>query len=201
MLKTAETKYPVLDVIANRWSPVAFADRPVEKEKLQSIFEAGRWAPSSYNEQPWYFIVATKDDPQEFAKVLHCLVDANIEWAQHAPVLMLSVAQLQFKRNGKPNRHAFHDIGLIAENMVLQATSEGLMTHQMAGIKPEKAREAFDLPQGYEALTAIAMGYEGDVRDLSEELKQRQLSPRSRKPLAEFVFCGGWGKTFKGILD
>jgi nitroreductase len=201
MLKTAETKFPILDVIAKRWSPVAFAKRPVEKEKLQSIFEAGRWAPSSFNEQPWHFIIATKDDPQEFEKVLSCFVEGNSEWAQYAPVLILSVTRLQFSRNGKPNRHAFHDIGLIAENMVLQATALGLMMHQMAGIKPDKVRDIFGLPEGYEAVTGIAIGYEGDASHLSPELQERQVSPRTRKPLEEFIFSGRWGKTSKAIAD
>lgn len=200
MLKEAATTYPILDIIAHRWSSVAFSNRMIEKEKLQSIFEAARWAPSSYNEQPWHFIIATKDDPEGFAKLLSCLVEDNIEWAQHAPVLMMTVAKLNFERNGKPNRHAFHDVGLAAENMVLQATSMGLMAHQMAGIKPEKVGELFGVPQGYEAVTGIALGYEGDVSFLSPELKQRQLSPRQRKPLEQCVFTGRWGNK-SGIIN
>lgn len=200
MLKTAETKYPILDLIAQRWSPLAFANREVENEKLLSIFEAGRWAPSSYNEQPWFFIVAKSVDSQQHAQILNCLEESNKEWAKNAPVLIISVAKQAFSKNGKANRHAFHDVGLAAENMVIQATALGLLVHQMAGIKPQKIKEVFEIPEGFEAVTAIAIGYEGDASFLTPELRNRQLAERSRRPLEEFIFSERWGNRSK-ILD
>jgi nitroreductase len=192
--KTAETSVPIDPLISERWSPRAFADRPVEPEKLRALFEAARWAASSYNGQPWYFIVATKDDPANYQRVLDCLVEFNQGWAKQAPALALSVAKLKFDHNGEPNRHAFHDVGQAAANLALQAHALGLAVHQMAGILPDKARQIFDIPEGYEAVAGIAIGYPGEPHTLPDQLKQRELEPRQRKPLDSFVFTGKWGK-------
>jgi nitroreductase len=193
--KPAKTQYPIHDLLRRRWSPRAFSNRMVEPDTLRSLLEAARWAPSSYNEQPWSFIVATKDDPVEFGRLLSCLVDGNIQWAQHAPVLMVSVARLTFEEDGKPNRHAFHDVGQAVANLIVQATVLGLVVHQMAGIHPEKIRELYRLPEGYEPVAGIALGYPGDPEALPERLRQRELAPRERKPVTEFVFIGHWGRT------
>ncbi len=195
MEKPADAQYPIHELLRRRWSPRAFADRRVEPEKLRSLLEAARWAPSSYNEQPWSFILAAKDDPENFQRLLGCLVEGNQAWAQLAPVLMISVARLNFARTGQPNRHAFHDVGLAAENLVIQAMALDLMVHQMAGIYPDKAREIFRIPAGYEPVAAIALGYPGEPDRLAENLRQRELAPRTRKTLAEFVFTGEWGRT------
>ena len=192
--KTAETSAPIHDVIGRRWSPRAFDSRPVELEKLRSLFEAARWAASSYNGQPWYFIVATKDDPESFKKILDSLVEFNQGWAKNAPVLALSVARLKFEHNGEPNRHAFHDVGQAAANLALQATHLGLQVHQMAGILPDKARQLFGIPEGYDAVAGFAIGYPGVPASLPDPLRQRELEPRSRKPLDSFVFTGKWGQ-------
>src|SRR5215208_4639816 len=112
MERLRDAAHPIHDLLRRRWSPRAFADRPVEREKLLSVMEAARWAPSSFNEQPWSFLVATKDRPDEHARMLECLAEKNQTWAKAAPVLMISVASLHFARNGKPNRHALHDVGL-----------------------------------------------------------------------------------------
>jgi len=195
MEKPAETQYPIHDLLRRRWSPRAFSDRRVDPAIMRSLLEAARWAPSSYNEQPWSFIVATRDDPVEFGRLLSCLVEGNIQWAQHAPVLMVSVARLYFEDDGKPNRHAFHDVGLAVANLIVQATALGLVVHQMAGIFPDKIRELYGIPEGYEAVAGIALGYPGDPQSLPEELRKRELAPRERKPLTEFVFSGRWGRT------
>jgi nitroreductase len=195
MEKPAVTHYPIHELLRRRWSPRAFSSRPVEPDSLRSLFEAARWAPSSFNEQPWSFILATKDDPVEFGRLLSCLVEGNIQWAQHAPVLMVSVARLSFEEDGKPNRHAFHDVGQAAANLTVQATVLGLMVHQMAGILPEKVRALYGVPEQYEPVAGIALGYPGDPQSLPEGLRQRELAPRERKPLTEFVFSGRWGKT------
>jgi nitroreductase len=190
--KVVETQYPIEAVIQNRWSPLAFSDRPVEPEKLRSVLEAARWAASSYNEQPWSFIVATKDNPAEFDRLLSCLAEGNQEWAHSAPVLMISVAKLNFEKNGTENRHAFHDVGAAEANLAIQATALGLHVHQMAGFDVNKARELYSIPQGYEPVDAVALGYLGDPHSLSDKLQQRLSAQRSRKPLESFVFTGRW---------
>lgn len=194
MQKLAHTTYPIHELLRERWSPRAFADRIVEPEKLRSLLEAARWAPSSYNEQPWSFIVATKENRAEYDRLLSCLVEGNIRWAQHAPVLMLSVAKLSFDRNTKPNRHAFHDVGLAVESLVIQATALGLSAHQMAGFHADKARDLFGIPEGHEPVAAMALGYPGDLGSLPEDLRQREQALRTRKPLDAFVFAGHWGQ-------
>jgi nitroreductase len=194
MEKTAVTDYPIEEILRRRWSPRAFSDRIVEPEKLQSLFEAARWAPSSFNEQPWSFIVATKQKPEEHTRLLSCLVEGNQRWARLAPVLMVSVAKLNFEKTGKPNRHAFHDVGLAMGNMLVQATALGLAVHQMAGFSPEKVREIYEVPDSFEPVAAIAIGYPGELEALPEPLRERELGSRSRKPISSFVFQVKWGE-------
>lgn len=204
MEKLADSKHPIHDLLRRRWSPRVFSDHAVEPEKLRSLLEAARWAPSSYNEQPWSFFVATKENPVEYERLLSCLVEGNQRWAKRAGVLMLSVAKLHFERppgRGTPNRHAFHDVGLAVENLVVQATALGLVVHQMAGFHLEKARELFRIPEGYEPVAAIALGYAGDPATLPEPLRERELAPRTRKPLEEFVFTGQWGQTSPLVIN
>jgi nitroreductase len=191
--KPAETSAPIHDLLRHRWSPRAFDSRPVEAEKLRSLFEAARWAASSYNAQPWYFIVGTKDDPETYNKVLETFVEFNQSWAKQAPVLAVSVAKLKFD-DGRPNRHAFHDVGQASAYLAAQAEALGLSAHQMAGIDPEKARKLFNIPTEYEAVAGMAIGYAGDPASLPEELRKRELAPRERKPLDSFVFASQWGK-------
>jgi nitroreductase len=192
--KQAKTTAPVHEAISNRWSPRAFEDRPVEPEKLRSLFEAARWAASSYNGQPWYFIVARKNDADNYNRILDCFVEFNQGWAKNAPVLVLSVAGLKFQHNGELNRHAFHDVGQAAANMAVQAAALGLQIHQMAGIDPEKARKNFSIPQDFEAVAGIAIGYPGDPSSLPDKLRQQEAGPRERKPAEAFVFSGKWGE-------
>lgn len=199
--KLANTQYPIHDLLRKRWSPLAFSNQPVEPEKLNSLLEAASWAASSYNEQPWSFIVATKDNQEEFDRLLSCLAEGNQKWAQNAPVLMLSVTRLQFQKNGKENRHAFHDVGAAAASIAIQATAMDLYLHQMAGFDVAKARELYSIPEGYEPVAAMALGYRGDTQMLPEDLQQRELAPRSRKPLKDFVFTGNWGHTSPLVND
>jgi nitroreductase len=193
--KPADPQYPIHDLIKRRWSPRAFSDRPVERDTLRSLLEAARWAPSSNNEQPWSFLVATKDDQAEHSRLLSCLVEGNSLWAQHAPVLMVSVARMSFEDDGKPNRHAFHDVGQAVADLTVQATALGLAVHQMAGFHPDKVRELYGVPKEFEPVAAIALGYPGDPQSLPDKLRTRELAPRERKPLTGFVFTGRWGKT------
>jgi nitroreductase len=195
--KQASPAHPVQDLIAQRWSPYGFADRLVSKDDLRSLFEAARWAASSYNEQPWSYLIATKEKPEEFARLLSCLVEGNQVWAQAAPVLALGCTSLHFILNGKPNAAAVHDLGLASANLCLEATARGLSVHQMIGILPDKAREVFHIPEGVQPLTGLAIGYAGDPNTLRENLRERDLAPRKRKSLAEFVFSGEWGTASK----
>ncbi len=191
--KKASTDYPIHELLAERWSPYGFEDRPVDEGDLRSLFEAARWAASSYNEQPWSYLVATRENPEEFARLLSCLVEPNQAWAKAAPVLALGVVSLRFSRNKKENRAAVHDLGLAAGNLLVEATARGLCVHQMIGILPDKAREVYEIPEHSEAWTALAIGYKADPAKLPDTLKERDLAPRQRKPLSQFVFSGKWG--------
>jgi nitroreductase len=193
--KPATTDHPVHDFIINRWSPRAFSDKPVLPDVLRSLFEAARWAASSYNDQPWSYIVATKDDKENFSKMLGVLMDMNAAWARQAPVLAISVARRTFHHNGAPNRVAVHDLGAANAQLTMEATSRGLVVHQMGGFHLDKAREAFGIPEGWDPVSAMAIGYAGDPETLPEQLRKPELAERTRKPLSEFVMSGHWGHT------
>jgi nitroreductase len=192
--KTAHPDHPIEDLLAKRWSPYVFSQRPVSASDLRALFEAARWAASSYNEQPWRYIVATRDDPEELDRLLSCLVELNQGWARSAPVLALGVVGLNFERNGKPNPAAHHDLGLASGNLSVEATKRGISVHQMSGIVPERARELYDIPEGFEALTALAIGYPGEAGSAPKALWERDQAPRTRRPLSEFVFSAGWSR-------
>jgi nitroreductase len=186
---------PIHEILSHRWSPRAFAARPVEPEKLRSLFEAARWAASTGNSQSWFYIVAPKDtEPENFQRALECLVELNQAWAKNAPVLAFSLARPSFE-NGKPNRHALHDTGAASANLCAEAASLDLQVHQMAGIDAEKVRRTFAVPEGYDVVAGMAIGYPGDPQSLLEPLRQREIGPRERKPLDSFVFSGSWGQS------
>ena len=194
MQKPAPTNFPVHNLIRERWSPRAFASKSVEPAVLASLFEAARWAPSSNNEQPWAYLVATKDDTENFAKTLRVLVEFNAAWAKEAPVLMIAVSRLNFQ-NGTPNRNAFYDTGAATALLSVEATARGLAVHQMAGFDHAKAKKVFEISDDCEPIAAIAIGYPGDPNSLPEKLRDREVAPRTRKPLSEFVMSGRWGHT------
>ena len=200
--KTAQTDHPVIDLIRERWSPRAFADKPVEQEKLLSVLEAARWASSSNNRQPWRFVVARRGE-RSFRTLVSCLREGNVSWAERAPVLILSLAETEFPARGdKPareNRHALHDVGSAVNNLTLQATALGLYVHQMAGFYPEKAVEAFRVPEAFDPVAVLALGYLGDPNDLSESLREREFAQRTREPLEAFVFGERFGEAWEGL--
>jgi nitroreductase len=198
--KTASPDYPIHEPLAARWSPYAFEDRRVPEADVRSLFEAARWAPSSFNEQPWRYLVATKDDPEQFQRLLSCLVEGNQIWAKAAPVLALGVVSLRFALNAQDNRAAIHDLGLAAGNLLVEATVRGLFVHQMIGILPDQAREIYGIPEGFEAWTGLAIGYKGDPTSLPARLRERDLAPRQRKHLREFVFSGRWDNPSSLVL-
>lgn len=194
MSMQAPTEVAINPLLASRWSPYAFADRPVARDDLRALFEAARWAPSCYNDQPWHYLVATKDHPEEFARLLSCLVEPNQAWAGFAPVLALGISRLNFSHNGKPNRAALHDLGLASAQLLVEATARGLAVHQMLGILPEKARQLYQVPEGFEILTGLAVGYAGDPKGLTDALRDRDAVRRPRRPVREFLFSGRWGE-------
>src|SRR5438874_10538077 len=155
--KQATADHPIHELIARRWSPYAFSDRPVSDDDLRSLFEAARWAASSYNEQPWRYIVGTKGDPEGFERLLSCLVEGNQGWAKAAPVLALGCTSLYFALNGKPNAAAVHDLGIASATLTLGATARGLFVHQMIGMLPDKARELYRIPEGVQPMTGLAI--------------------------------------------
>ena len=205
-IKLAPAVAGVPEVFLKRWSPRAFADKPVSAADLKAVFTAAQWAASSYNEQPWRYIVGQRStgdpaapeggltDSSTYSLILGTLVEFNQSWVKSAPVLILSVARTTFAKNGKPNRHAMHDTGAATANLASTATALGLHTHSMAGFDSEKARVAFDLPPDYEPAAVTALGYCGDPETLEGELHEREVTPRERKSLDEIVFSGAWEK-------
>ena len=192
--KNASPDHPIQKVLAERWSPYGFVGRSVSAADLGSLFEAARWAASSYNEQPWTYFVATRKDPGEFKRLLSCLVPANQAWAKAAPVLVLGIVSMRFSQTNKDNRAAVHDLGLASANLVMEATSRGLSVHQMIGILPSRARRLYRIPRHAEAWTAMAIGYKANADELPDGLRERDLAPRQRKPTGQFVFTGAWGQ-------
>ena len=192
MHKKADNHYPIHDHLAHRWSPRAFADRPVTAATLGSLFEAARWAASCYNEQPWRFIVALREQGEDYEKLLSCLVEGNQSWARQAPVLGLGIARKTFTMNGKPNNFAHHDLGLATAGLMAQATAEGLHVHSMGGILPQRAADIYRVPDDYQVLTGFAIGYLGDPNTLDDAMRATELEPRTRKPLTETVFSSDW---------
>lgn len=188
--KPAEAEYPIHELIGERWSPRAFAPQPVEEEKLHSIFEAARWAASAGNLQPWNFLFATKGNTEDHTRILEILTPNNQGWAKEAPVLIVAVAQL-YTIAGK-ERNSYYDLGMAVENLVIQAGHFGLVAHQMGGFDGVKASELLHIPEGYVPVTMIALGYPGSPDGLHPTLRERELAPRQRKPLSEFVFEGTW---------
>jgi nitroreductase len=194
MKNPAPAEFPIHELIANRWSPRAFGDKDVAPETLRSLFEAARWAASSSNEQPWRFIIATRSDKENFDKALQPLVEFNVTWAKQAAVLGFAVCELAFAKNNVPNRNAQYDTGAAMALLCIEATARGLFVHQMAGFDPDTAREVFNIPAGFEAIAAFAIGYPGDPASLPQPLRERELAPRSRKPIRDFVMTGEWAQ-------
>jgi nitroreductase len=175
------------ETILRRWSPRAFADRPVTHADMNKLFEAARWAASSFNEQPWRFLVGFRGDPT-FLKIFESLAAANQVWAKNAPVLMLSVGKRRFTQNGYPNHYALYDTGAATANIALQATVLGFHTHSMGGFDRDKIRAALQVPEDFEIGAVTAIGYLGTADALPDSLKSAETSARKRKPISEFVF-------------
>lgn len=190
------TSAPIHALIAGRRSPRAFENRMIEPQALRSLIEAARWAASSMNEQPWRFIVVRRENAGDFAAALDLLMPGNRAWAVNAPVLMFTAVSSTFERSGAPNPWARHDLGLAMGNLSLQAQALGLAVHQMGGFDTERARDLFAIPDDFEPVTAVAIGYPGDPESLSEPFRSRETAPRVRKPLDEIAFGAHWRAPF-----
>ena len=189
---------PVGDAIANRFSPYLFDPKEVEEDKLVACFEAARWAASSFNDQPWYWIVARRQDSPAFEKILGCLMEPNQGWASNAGALILTAIRPTFAYNSKPNRVALHDLGQAACQFSLEAARQGLQVHQMAGVNISRIRQEYAIPDEFEPQTAIAVGYPQVAEPTGEteqQLRDRELGSRKRRPLNEQVFENDWGNS------
>jgi nitroreductase len=187
MEKSSSIEHPVLELIKKRRSIRAFSNEPIASDKICSLFEATRWAPSSSNEQPWVYIYATREHPELWNKMFDCLNEGNKIWVKDAPLLILSLARKEFTHYGSANAHAMYDLGGANSFLSLQAVEMGLQVRQMAGFNHLKAVESFNIPDIYEVGVFIAVGYPGDPANLPEKLQQRELAPRERFLQQEFV--------------
>jgi nitroreductase len=192
--KRADAPPSVHELIRTRWSPRSFSSREVSDEDLKTVLEAARWAASSYNEQPWRFLVARKSDGEAYQKILSVLVPGNQRWAKSAPVLIVTAGKRAFSHNQHPNRYALHDAGAALAYLFVQATALGLHAHGMGGVDFEKARTLLAIPEEYEVGAAAALGYLGSPEDLPEAMKAAELAERTRKPLSEIAFGAQWGE-------
>ena len=175
------------ELIRARYSTVIFSTKPVEDEKLASLFEAARWAPSAFNEQPWRFIVGVKGKDENYQKIYDCLMEANQAWAKYAPVLVLTVASKNSSVTGKPNRFAQYDTGMAVGNMLAQLTSLGLYAHQMGGFSVSNAREFLEIGDEYDIMAVMAIGYKGDIELFPEYIQERELKERHRRSIEQIL--------------
>lgn len=191
MVMLAKTQLHPL--IAERWSPRSYIPQSLTQDAMTTILEAGRWAASSRNAQPWRFIIALRDDAENFNHMLGFLKELNQVWARQAGAFILVTAHKYIPGTDRLNRTAEYDTGLAVQNMVLQAMSMGIYTRQMGGIHRDEIREAYRIPAEVEILAVLAMGYPGEPEDLpSETLREKELATRTRQPLSDFVYVGEW---------
>jgi len=194
MKKTTPTQFKIHPQIEQRWSTRAFDPKPVEPEKIKSLFEAARWAASAFNEQPWRFIVGTNHNPT-YKMILETLVEWNQIWAGQAPVLILNVAKRTFTHNGTKNVTFKYDLGQAVANMAIEAVNQGLFSHQMSGFDAKKAGELFQIPEDYQAVSVIAVGYYKENPELPQDMLDGETNPRVRKSFDELVFDNNFGNT------
>ena len=190
-------QHPVHDLMRLRRSPRAFSDKSVTPQQLRSVLEAARWAPSANNRQPWHFIIATKDAPELYERLFNLLMDGNKRWAGNAPVLLLAVATLATNPQGETSMRSLYDLGLATAQLTAQATALGLSVHQMGGFHADLARQEFAIPDGFEPVVAIALGYPDDPENLPEDLREREQAPRSRQAARRVCVRTDLGREFR----
>ena len=190
----APIDYPINVILQQRWSPYAFdPNRGVSEAVLRSLFEAARWTMSSYNAQPWRYIVGVRNRSADvWQRVLSVLVEGNQPWAKNAPVLALGLVEHKFEHNNKENKAAIHDLGAASASLTFEATSRGLSVHQMIGIEPSKAREVFNIAGSLEPFTGLAIGYAGEPSVVDEEYARRDARKRQRESLHDIIIHGGF---------
>ncbi len=188
------TDHPIHDLLRQRRSPYAFdPNRNVDESDIKALFEAARWTMSSYNAQPWRYLVGVKErNPEMWERVFSVLVEGNKPWAKNAPVLALGVVEHNFEHNGKDNKAAAHDLGAASALLTVEATARGMVVHQMIGIDPDKARQEFGIEGSLEPLTGLAIGYAGDASHVDDTYAQRDAKVRARKPLSDIIIQGGF---------
>lgn len=196
MSKLAKTKYGIHFLLESRWSPRSFRDDAIEKEKLQRIFEAAQWSPSSNNEQPWRYVVGEKGS-ETFDKIFNSLTEANQRWAKSAPVLIVSLAKKHFERSMHENFHFLYDTGQSVAHLTFQAMHEGLYVHQMAGFHFEMVKNYFKIPDEFYIVTVIAIGYLGKPDMLDDDIKEKEIAERFRKGLSEIIYTGSFGNSWE----
>jgi nitroreductase len=190
--RAAPTAVPIHELLAGRWSPRAVdPDRPVPRRRLLSLFEAARWAPSSGNVQPWRFLLFDDEVPDAREAARDCLRRGNA-WARAAPVLVVVLVRPCWPDSTDPNPSARHDTGAAALSLCLQASADGLIAHQMAGFDRTRVRERFAVPDAFEPASCIAIGLPGELTGLDERRLARETAPRTRRPVEQTVFVGGW---------
>lgn len=194
-IKLASNIYPIHELLVKRWSPRAFENQFIEPNLVRSLFEAARWSPSASNIQPWYFMLGLKGD-ETYASIAKTLIEFNLLWATRAPLLFITVYN-EYNVVGVPNPSALYDLGQSVAHLSVQATSQGLYVHQMTGFDAEKARELFDIPDGYKAATVVAVGYMGNYNDLHPNLIPGETSIRERRETGDTVFSGKFGQSSK----
>jgi nitroreductase len=177
----------ILTPISKRKSEFAFNKQLISESDISLLFEAARWAPSSYNEQPWRFFYVTRENDEKFNSFLSCLVPGNRDWAANASLLVVSAAKKNLTVNGKENVYAVHDTGMATANLLIQAQSLGIATHPMGGYDKKALANLINLPEGFDLLTVIAAGYLGDNAELSETLQKRANAARVRKSVNEIA--------------
>jgi nitroreductase len=191
--KPAPVDHPIHDLLRLRWSPRSFNDEAVSPDELRCLLEAARWSPSASNEQPWSFLVATREDASGFATLLDLLNPGNQVWARQAAVLMIGVARRELQGKAQPNRTALYDLGQAVAHLTFQATALGLAVHQMAGFDLERARTSCGIPSGQDPVVAIALGRPAPTSALPDAVRAKDETPRRRKAQADFAFTAHWG--------
>jgi len=195
MKKPAITEQPIHSILSDRWSSRAYdPDQLVSQESFLSLMEAARWSPSCMGDQPWQFITFHKKDATSWTQALNCLSVGNQNWAMDASILILACARQSFSSNQKPNRWSQYDTGAACENICLQATSLGLVAHQMGGFDVEKSRQLFQIPSQYDLMSFIAIGYPLAIEKISAEALVKEKEARKRKPLREIFYTNQWGE-------
>lgn len=183
-----KAEYPIDELFLKRWSPRAMSDEPVSKEELMTLFEAARWAPSSYNNQPWRFVYALKNTPH-WDTLFNLLVDFNKSWCKNAGALVVVVSKKTFDHNSKPARTHSFDTGAAWENLALQGTLKGVVVHGMEGFDYDKAHKELKIPDDHTVEATFAVGKPGKKEDLPAEI-QKMETPNDRKKITEFIFEG-----------